>query len=299
MPLKPVTLLPPDSFKFDGIKLAIHRREPQPPFPMHRHQFAELVVVTAGSGLHVIRQEEYPVSVGDVFVILDTAPHQYREMNKLGLVNVLYDPGELKMRQWELHSMPGYRALFELEPRNRQRHKFASRLRLNAKMLALIRDLLDQMEDELDNHRPGFQLMTKALFIQVVTTLARCYGSSRITESRSLLKVAQIITFMENHFTEDLTLEKMADFAKMSRRTFSRTFKDAAGETPMQYCIKLRIAKATEMIKTSKEKITGIAFDCGYNDSNFFSIQFKQIMGCTPNQYRQHVLQQAADKPTS
>lgn len=299
MPLKPVTLMPPDSFKSDGITLAIHRREPQPPFPMHRHQFAELVVVTAGSGLHVIRQEEYPVSVGDVFVILDTAPHQYREMNKLGLVNVLYDPSELKMRQWGLHSMPGYRALFELEPRNRQRHNFASRLRLNAKGLTTIRELLDQMEDELNSHRPGFQLMTKALFIQVVTILSRCYGSSRITESRSLLKIAQIITFMENNLTDDLTLEKMAAFAKMSRRTFSRTFKDAAGETPMQYCIKLRIAKATEMIKSSKEKITSIAFDCGYNDSNFFSIQFKQIMGCTPNQYRQHVLQQAAEKTTS
>jgi len=283
---KTVTLRPPETFKSDGISIAIHRREPQPPFPRHRHQFAELVVVTEGSGLHVIRQEEYPVSVGDVFVILDTAPHEYKNRSNLGLVNVLYDPVELGMRKWDLHSIPGYRAMFELEPRNRQRHKFASRLRLNTKVLTSIRDMLDQMEDELNSHRPGYQLMTKALFIQMVTVLSRCYGTSRITESRSLLKIAQILTHLENHFTENFTLEKMASFAKMSRRTFTRTFKDATGESPMSYFIKMRITRAAEMLKTSGDKVTSVAFDCGYTDSNYFSIQFKQVMGCTPNEYR-------------
>ena len=287
MAVKIVTLRPPEAFKADGVAIAVHRCEPQPPFPRHSHQFAELVVITAGSGLHVIRQEEYTVSVGDVFVILDTAPHEYRNRNRLGLVNVLYDPVALGMRQWGLHSIPGYRALFELEPRNRRRHKFASRLRLNTKDLASVRDMLDQLENELDSRRPGFQLLARSLFAQMVVCLSRCYGTSRVTESRSLLKVAQVLTYVERHFTEDLTLEKMASFAKMSRRNFTRTFKDATGESPMKYCIRLRIAKAAEMIRSSGEKITSIAFDCGYTDSNYFSIQFKQVMGCTPNQHRQ------------
>ena len=282
----PLVLKKAEFFGAAGFPVVIASRNPQPVFPCHRHQFAEIVVVTGGSGLHGIRNEEYPVAAGDVFVIAGHAPHEYRNMKDLTLINVLYDPAQLGMDNWDVQSLPGYRAMFALEPAYRQRHKFASRLRLNMEDLSAVIAMIAKLEDELVQRAPGFQLLATARFMELVVFLSRCYGRSRATASRSLMRIAAAITHLEQHSAEEITLAQLSCMAHMSRRTFTRAFRSAMGDSPLNYLIGLRIAKAARLIRAGDAKLTGIAFETGFADSNYFARQFRRVMGCTPQQYR-------------
>ncbi len=280
------TLRKTDFFDPNGPPITVARREPQPRFPRHKHQFSELVVVTGGSGLHVIRDEEYPVSAGDVFAITDTSPHEYRRMGHLALVNILYDPIDLGMSKWDVRALPGYHALFRLEPKYRRRHRFESRLRLSTEDLAIVSTLVDRLDKELRDRQPGFRLMAISLFMQVAAFLSRCYSLSRTTPSRSLLRIGEAISYLEDHYSKDIDLDRLADIAHMSRRNFSRTFREAMGRSAIDHLLHLRIARATELLQHRDLTVTEVAFQVGFHDSSYFARQYRKIVGRSPRQSR-------------
>lgn len=275
---------------FEGFPIVVARREPQPPFPLHTHDFSELVIVTGGSGIHVIKDEEYPVAAGDTFVITDNSPHEYRDMKDLALINVLYDARELGMVRWDVRSLPGYYALFRLEPHYRKQHKFESRLRLSIEDLGKLQYLIDRLDKELATHEPGFRLQATALFMEMVTFLSRCYGRAHESTSRKLLKIGEAISYIEEHYRQDIDLDKLSKIAHMSRRNFTRTFREAMGMSAVDHLIHLRIARASDLLRSDDITVTEVAFNVGFSDSNYFTRQFKKIIGLSPSEFRKTVL---------
>src|ERR1700712_1640534 len=118
------TLKSRDWFSVGGVAIAVERREPQEPFPRHKHEFSEIVVVTGGKGEHRVGKQVLPLSAGDVFVIGGPQAHEYRNLENLRLINVLFQPENLKLEQADLGMLAGYHALFRLEPLWRKRHQF-------------------------------------------------------------------------------------------------------------------------------------------------------------------------------
>ncbi|HSA01607.1 MAG TPA: AraC family ligand binding domain-containing protein, partial [Candidatus Paceibacterota bacterium] len=165
-----------DWFRPDGFPIAVERRDPQEPFGIHTHEFSELVIITSGRGWHVTGDESWPLAAGDVFVISGHRPHSYQSLADLHLINILFQPRQLKMEMVDLGALPGFHALFTLEPAWRQRHQFNSRLHLTPQELAMVLGLVDQLDKELQGRAPGFDFLTTALFIQIINYLARYYG---------------------------------------------------------------------------------------------------------------------------
>ncbi len=273
-------------FHPDGFPLAVERREPQEPFGPHRHEFSEIVIVTGGQGLHVVGDESWTISTGDVFVISGPRTHDYREMQKLQLINVLYDPRKLRMDWADLGALPGFHALFTLEPAWRKRHQFKSRLRLSSKDLAVVTGYADQLECELKARNAGFGVIATAIFMQAVGFLSRCYGQCSHPDSQALLRVGRAISHLESNHNEQLNLDELAKIAQMSKRSFLRVFRAAIGTTPIAHLIELRIQRAASMLRRTNEPITEIAFRVGFSDSNYFARQFRRVMGVSPRHYR-------------
>ena len=273
-------------FHADGFPLAVERREPQEPFGPHRHEFSEIVVVTGGQGLHVVGAESWTLSAGDVFVISGPRAHDYRDMQRLQLINILYDPQKLRMDWADLNSLPGFHALFNLEPAWRKRHGFKSRLRLSSKELSVVINYSDQLEAELKTRKPGFGCLATALFMQIVGFLSRCYAQSSHPDSQALLRIARAISHLESNHDKPLNLDELAKIAQMSRRSLLRFFHAAMGTSPIAHLIDLRINRAASLLRRTNESITDIAFRVGFTDSNYFSRQFRQTMGLSPREYR-------------
>lgn len=273
-------------FHPDGFPISIERREPQEEFEPHAHEFSELVIVTGGSGLHVSGQDSWELSAGDVFVIGGSREHEYRDMKGLRLVNLLFQPHQLKMRLFDLPSVAGYHALFTLEPTRLPRQPAKGRLRLNSKELTQIIEMVDRLESELIAREPGFAFMATAAFMQIIGLLSRCYGRNPSPDNRALLRIGEALSHLEQNIQNEVDLEELANIAHMSRRSFLRVFQSATGSSPLAWLIERRIERACGLLRHTDKRITEIAFDVGFNDSNYFTRQFRKTTGVSPRQYR-------------
>jgi len=273
-------------FHPDGFPISIERREPQEDFEPHAHEFAELVIVTGGKGLHVTGNDSWELTAGDVFVIAGPREHEYRDLRDLRLVNILYQPNQLKMRLLDLPSVAGYHALFTLEPSRRQRQSEKGRLRLSGKELAQITELVDRLEGELKSREPGFGFMATAAFMQIIGLLSRCYGRSPSPDGKALLRIGEALSHLERNIQNEVNLEELASIAHMSRRSFLRVFQSATGSSPLAWLISQRVNRACSLLRHTDKQITEIAFEVGFNDSNYFTRQFRKTTGISPRNYR-------------
>ena len=285
------TLKTKDWFHQDGFPIAVERREPQEQFGLHSHEFSEIVIVTGGRGLHVTDVSSWTLATGDVFVIGGPRAHEYRDIENLGLINILFQPQRLPLQTSDLGSLAGYHALFSLEPVWRRRHNFDSRLHLSPKELSVVLGTVDQLDEELKARSAGFAFMATAFFMQIVGYLSRCYGRTKNPNSRALLRIAETITYLETHLDEERSLDELAAMASMSKRSFIRAFKEATGSSPIAYLLQLRVSRASALLRRDDTiSITDVAFQSGFSDSNYFTRQFRKIMGQSPRTYRQQHL---------
>ena len=281
------TLRKEDWFHPDGFPIVVAQRDPQEPFGLHCHEFAEIVIITGGTGLHVTGRESWPLAAGDVFVIGGARPHDYRDMEGLKLINVLFDPVALRMDLLDLTALPGYHALFTLEPVWRQRHQFKSRLHLLPKDLGTVIGIVDQLELELQVRAAGFGFLATALYMHLIGYLARCYSRSKNPDSRALLRLAEAISYIETNYAEPIDLDELARRAHLSGRAFIRAFRAAMGSPPDRLPDPAPDQPRRRHAPPRCESITDIAFAVGFSDSNYFTRQFHKVVGLSPRAYRQ------------
>lgn len=283
LPVKQMAALPGDRFRRDEFPLVILRQRPQGPVGLHSHRFTELVVILGGRGRHFSGADEYEIMAGDCFVV--SGAHGYKDTDNLALVNILFFPDRLGLPLAEARKLPGYHAFFALEPQYRRRHKFRSCLRLSLDELTRVSGLIDQMESELQQRMPGFEFVAVALLMELIGRLARAYAHMDQRASRSLIRLGEVLSYLERHCAETIHLEDLAAIAHMSSSNLLRAFRLATGHAPIDYLIRLRIHRACDRLRRGDLNVTEAALQAGFNDSNYFARQFRQVMGCAPREY--------------
>ncbi|MDR1281791.1 MAG: helix-turn-helix domain-containing protein [Opitutaceae bacterium] len=301
-----------DYFGPDGFPVTIRRatatRPPAPPGKpshphdytetAHWHDFCELVIVAGGRGRHLLEGESFHVSTGDVFVVQGRQVHSFRDREGLALINVMYDPARLPLPFGLLRRLPGYNALFMLEPTYRSAHHFSSRLHLGRRDLGGAEALVERIEAESSQGQDGHQAVLLALLVELMVFLSRRYGESDTTESRALLHAGQLVSTLEQHFREPWTLAQLARHARLSRTNLLRIFRQATGQSPIDFLIGLRVEAARRLLRQSDLDMTAIALECGFTDASYFARQFRQVCGLTPSAYRRQTRGAAPGKPS-
>jgi AraC-like DNA-binding protein len=254
--------------------------------PLHTHEFSEIVIVLAGDGFHVTDRNEYPIARGDAFLIQAGRAHGYRVPRRLSVANILFDRAALGIPLNDLTAMPGYHALFTLEPLHRKARNFADRLRLGAAQLARASALVDEFEREAAARAPGYVLVTASLFLQIVVHLSRCYAEADAPAVRPSAGVSRALGFLEGQAEKPVTLAQVARVARMSESSLLREFKRATGRSPIDYHLRLRIGRACELLRSSDRAVAEIASDVGFADPGYFARRFRAAMGVSPREYR-------------
>lgn len=99
-------------------------------------------------------------------------------------------------------------------------------------------------------------------------------------------RVQKTINWFSQNCENNITIEDAAEYAGLKPSQFRNLFRKETGFSPIEYLIRIRIEKAKQMLINEKLSVTHIAFELGFNTSQYFATSFRRITGKTPRAYR-------------
>jgi transcriptional regulator GlxA family with amidase domain len=92
--------------------------------------------------------------------------------------------------------------------------------------------------------------------------------------------------YIENNYQNRISLDEISNEVAISKRNFIRRFKNATGNTPIEYIQRVRVEAVKKALETSSNSIEEIVHSVGYDDMTTFRKLFRRITGISPNEYR-------------
>jgi len=111
----------------------------------HIHDFTELVLFKAGTGIHLINDTQVPVRAGDVFAFKGEDGHGITQAKNLWICNIMFDHKKFLSWAADLKTLPGFQRLFVIAPHYRNQKKDCGNLRLNVRQSSWAYDLIQKM----------------------------------------------------------------------------------------------------------------------------------------------------------
>lgn len=127
--------------------------------------------------------------------------------------------------------------------------------------------------------------LIKAYLVELFAYFARTKSpGSIITTSNP--SIERLIKHINTNFNQQISLENVAKMLNLTPPYLSRLFLKTTGFNFKEYLLTIRIKNAKHMLKNTNKSIRQVAYDCGFNDSNYFSKVFKEVVGISPLQYK-------------
>lgn len=143
---------------------------------------------------------------------------------------------------------------------------------------------------EIQSPGLGSRLMLETLISQVVIHLLRYYTRTPAlikpleTEAVEVLqaRLRPVIEYVQTHYSEGLSLKRLADLLYLTPSHFSRLFKQAFGLSPYQFVIQQRVNAARNLLQDPSLTLTEIALEVGFADHSHLTRHYKRLTGSSP-----------------
>lgn len=234
----------------------------------HYHNLFEIYFITSGTCVYFINNKTYHIEPGDIILVPEGVIHNtkyYTPKHTRFLINCSpqYIPSSVRPllpQLLYLYRNPAiYDEIFDLF--NKVRDEFSRK---------------DSMRDEI------LRCYTHMLFFLMARNI-----NTRILADSGCEYVEQAITYLQQHYSDDISLSKIADMCSVTPVHFSRIFKKETGFGFNNYLNLVRLQKAEiALAHNPKKSVTDIAAECGFHDSNYFSAKFKALYGVSPKQFQ-------------
>lgn len=257
----------------------ISKAHPRYIMDLHWHVELELIRILSGTLKLTLDGREYIASAGDAFWIGAGVLHAAEPENCV-YECLVFDPSLLLRTGCD-----GFSFVPEEKARILLPHP---RLPIpdtpTAEALQLLFETMEASQEQ------GRQLLVQGtLLILMGRILALgCYEMTPETltpTARNIVRIKEVLSFLEAHHTEALTLPQLSRLAGMSPKYFCRFFKEMTGRTPIDFLNYYRIERASFLLIASDASVTDIAYACGFNDLSYFIRTFRRYMGVSPTTY--------------
>lgn len=263
---------------------------------MHTHDFIEIAFVQSGCGWHVLGEAITRCESGSIYIIDFDEAHMFMAENDSVLIvyNLIFCPGFFGVFPFEDQNFSNIVHNFLLRTFRYSDLTHSISAKFTSEEVTVITSLFDRMIAEYLTHKPGFEELIRSWTVELLVYIFRklCAEEKLSTPLPQLKEEAFqcVFDYIQQHYAEAISLEKLATLIFVSPKYFTRLFKTYAGCTVSEYTQKIRIGHACEMLKTSSLPITEIAERTGYHDVKYFHTVFFRLMGVTPAEYRRRVI---------
>ena len=135
----------------------------------------------------------------------------------------------------------------------------------------------------------GYELKLREILTELWLMLveqSHSVSSSNRNSAGGNDKIKLMLIYIHEHYPENLSVKELAAAAYTSERECYRIFREHLHTTPIAYLTAYRIQIACQMLAESKASITEVGTACGMGNSSYFGKVFREVVGCTPRQYR-------------
>ncbi|MBE7021609.1 MAG: helix-turn-helix domain-containing protein [Ruminococcaceae bacterium] len=257
---------------------------------LHFHEFVEISIVTAGSGIHSCLNEQSECNTGDVYIVNAGVPHSFfakSENERPTVCNILFDPSALL--DADIISPDSQRYCHGIFKDN----ALIAYVMLTQYTLEEVKRICLSIGSEIEKKQDEWESAVRAHLTTLLILLKR-YANDRKTtivaesvRSKDRIMVFQAMRIaMDNYRCKDISLEKIASDLYISKSYLSRIFKKVTGEHFSDYVRSVRLKQACRLLRDTSLTIEQIVHECGLKDVPSFYQLFKSHTLMTPYQYR-------------
>lgn len=243
--------------------------------PIHHHDFYEVYFYLKGNIHFMIEDKTYSLAPGDIILICPgefhkkiVSPEASDERIVLWIdrrfLSGLHEPGENLCRCFE----SGIK-LIRTTPMER----------------SFIQNIAAELVSEYYGHEYCSNLASTGLFIRLMVEINRVCLSRSIQKIDSLTShalVSNVLSYIGNHYAENITLDSLATEFFVSKYHLSHEFSDVVGTSVYKYIILKRLASARQLILDGMSPGTA-CHECGYSDYSNFYRAFRSLYGTNPD----------------
>lgn len=249
----------------------------------HWHDDIEIVQVLEGRILAGMESNSVETKAGEGFFIkpgvlhrtwkLDDAPLWYR--------TIVFSPrliGGIDSCFWSTYVQPTLQS------------DFPSFIRFSQDSEPPFSALMDAVWKAKQDSLPGFEndiryILTK--FLMYAVGMAPVHETVlSAQDARDMERVKRMLTFLQSHFAEDITLDQIAASAALSRAECIRCFQRMVGSAPMHFLKEYRMQRAAALLRSTNLTVSEVALNCGVPNAGYFTRMFRSLYNQTPTQYR-------------
>jgi len=270
------------SFDFPFAFYNVAKNHPRYHMPHHWHPEFELLRVVSGSLVMQLDGVEIKGNAGDYFLITGGIVHSYTPYD------CHYECVVFDMTFFVKEHSSRSQKLFDIAYQNKILNSYYPVK--TQKETAVFNNIFDA----LATRNLGFELIVQGEFYRFFGLAFQNNLFSKDEKLpdhlRKMKQFKSAISFIQQHYSEDITLDDIADSVHMNANYFCRFFKSFVHQTPVQYLNYYRIESSCEKLASTSLSITEVAFACGFNDVSYFIKVFKKYKGLTPTDYAKNLL---------
>lgn len=249
--------------------------------PVHWHEEFEIIYTLKGHLQIFVSGNEYTALPGDICLV------NPRELHFMGSsdLSVSYYTLLFPMEFLSFQTIDHLESTFFRPLRNGQR-SWQNQIKDQAlqKELGPILDELIQINKKKTN---TYELRTKILLLQFIETLLTFqHPISETASSKQGIMQKELLLYLQEHFTEKITLDQLSQEFHLSSKYLSRYFKEHFHLTFSSYIQHLRLTHAQKLLENTEKSVTEIALSSGFPNVSYFIRSFKESYGMSPLNYR-------------
>lgn len=130
-------------------------------------------------------------------------------------------------------------------------------------------------------------LLIQELVIRILQTESKSFYLKKAANEPNNDRISYIIRFIQEHLTEDLSIEMLSEKAYMSASNFYRTFKHELGSSPNDFIIEERLKMAESLLRDPKLSIKEAYLASGFNSFSYFCRIFKKKKKVSPSEFKE------------
>jgi len=248
----------------------------------HMHSHYELYYLFAGQRVYFIKDRSYTIQAGDFVIIPSDIVHRTLDSGVPDHERIVFYFNDSYFQNFTFEE-----AELLLSPFRSSRHllKVAPNERMH------VEQRLYSMLNEIQEQPPGFKLTVQNTAVDILLFIARHMQDQVLVPAEEALspteeKMMEIAQYINAHFRDDLTLERLSSKFYLSESYLSRTFKKLTGFAFTEYVGMTRVKEAQRLLRETNKRITDISEEVGFGSFAHFQKVFKELTTLSPRDYR-------------